>query len=199
MRTLASWILCGAALVAASGSSDAAGFPAAHVRQKVVIPSGSVDIPTYVLTEGSGTGSGSFRLPATGTGSARILLFDEGGGLLYQVRANLVRSGEFPPPGEAEQGGFHGTLSVIDGDGSEMIVAQVLGKWVLAPSGAGSFGADILVPSGETRDHHLVPVGAIAGAIRARPTDRGAEGSPGAVDRTAATLRRLTATWIVAP
>jgi len=199
MKTLARSILCGAALVAASELAVAAGIPGAHVRPKVFYPGGAVNIPTYVLPEGAGYALGSWRLPATGTGSARMMLFDEGGGLLYHVRASLIRTGENPPAGEAEQGGFQGTLSVIDGENGEMVVALVAGKFVLAANGAGSFGADILVPSSETRDAGLVAVGSIAGTIRAQPIGREGEGSPGAVERTTVAQRRLSATWIVQP
>jgi hypothetical protein len=132
-------------------------------------------------------------------GSASFLLFDEGGGLLYQVRATLIRTGEYPPPGEAEQGGFHGTLSVIESSDSEAIVAEVEGKWILEPNGAGSFGADILVAGTEGgRDHmQLVPVGAIAGTLRAAQVHRGGTGAPGALERRVAALSRLSATWVV--
>ena len=68
-------------------------------------------LPGHFIPTGSGIGAGTWRLPPTGTGSASAELFDESGSLRYVVRANLVRSGEFPPAGMPEQGGFYEALA----------------------------------------------------------------------------------------
>jgi hypothetical protein len=77
--------------------------------------------------------------------------------------------------------------------------AQVLGKWIREVDGTGSFGADILVPGSESRDHRLVAVGSIAGALRAGLPSRGATGTEGVRARGAKGLARLSASWIVEP
>jgi len=113
------------------------------------------------------------------------------------VTSTLVRAPESPPDGEAEQGGFRGTLFAIDIDGGLVPAAQVLGKWIREVDGTGSFGADILVPESESRDHRLVAVGAIAGALRTGVPRGGASGTDGLRASTTTGVARLSATWIV--
>jgi len=156
-------------------------------------------IPTYALTPGAGGGSGAYRLPAAGDGSATIQLYDEDGRILYVVSATLVRSPESPPDGEAEQGGFHGTLFVIATDGGPVAAAQVLGKWIREADGTGSIGADILVPESEDRDHRLVAVGALRAALRTGVPRGGASGTDGLRARATIGLARVSASWIVQP
>jgi hypothetical protein len=169
------------------------------MRRTGIYPPFITLVTTYVLEPGSGGGSGAYRLPPTGDGSATLQLFDDSGRVLYVVSATLVRSPESPPDGEPEQGGFLGTLFAIDVDGGLVQAAQVAGKWVREVDGTGSYGADILVPSSESRDHPLVTVGAISGALRTVVQGRGATGADGLRARKAALGARLSAIWIVKP
>jgi len=156
-------------------------------------------VSTYVLPAGSGAGAGGYRLPPTGTGSASMQLFDAKGRLRYLVRADLVRSGELPPVGEAEQGGFHGILIAVEPDGSFTEAALVMGKWVQEVDGSGTFGAEILVFRSEGRDDRLVPVGTVEGVLRARMPDTDPTGSPELKSSATAARRRLSATWHIEP
>ena len=204
MRTLSRWMITCAALVGAAAPPSAAGVAQSHVhahRARFLgpYPPFITGISTYVLEPGSGAGSGAYRLPAAGDGSAALQLFDDAGRVLYLVSATLVRSPESPPDGEAEQGGFLGTLFAIDLDGGLVPAAQVAGKWIRDVDGTGSYGADLLVPASEARDHRLVAVGAIAGALRAGVPNRGASGTEGLRARRVIGAQRMSASWIVQP
>ncbi len=180
MRTLSGWTICGAALVGAAGPARAAGVTQAHVHAHRVgfvapYPPFITRMATYVLEPGEGGGAGAYH---------------------SVVSATLHRTPP-PPKGEPDQGGFLGTLYAIDIDGGLVPAAQIAGKWVREVDGTGSFGADLLVPSSETRDHPLVAVGSIAGALRAAVPSRGASGTDGLRARSAITARRMSASWIV--
>jgi hypothetical protein len=198
MKTLAKWITCGAALVAVIGPADASVLCGRHLREKrVSSPGPATDIPNHVLEDGAGLGTGGFRIPATGSGSASLQLYDETGRLAYLVHASLVRSGEVPPAGEPEQGGFHGELILIEADGSQVPVAVILGKWIREVDGSGTFGVDILVRT-ELPEEPLVAIGTIAGELRARRPSTDPTGSPGLRKSAVTALGRVAATWVVA-
>jgi hypothetical protein len=202
MRTLSRWMICGAALVGAAVPAGAAEVAQTHAHAHRAgflgpYPPFITGIATRVLEPGSGLGAGAYRLPAVGDGSATLQLFDDDGRVHYVVTATLVRSPE--PDGEAARGGILGTLYVFDLEGRLVPAAQVAGKWVREVDGTGSFGADLLVPASESRDHRLVAVGSIAGALRSGIPSRGASGTDGLRARTAVGARRLSASWIVRP
>ena len=203
MRTLSRSMIRAAALLAAAAPALATSVahtgPMSRVGHVFPYPPFITRISTYVLAPGAGGGTGAYRLPSAGNGSATIQLYDEDGRILYVVSAVLVRAPDSPPDGEAEQGGFHGTLFAVDIDGDLVGAAQVLGKWIREPDGRGSFGADILVPESESRDHPMVAVGAIAGALRTGLPRGGASGTDDLRARATTGVARLSATWIVQP
>jgi len=181
-----------AALVAAIVPAAVLGLPG--VLQAASEP--GIGIPTRVLPEGAGLAAGSWRLPGQGSGSATLDLFGESGNLMYVVRASLLRSGEFPPEGMPEQGGFLGTLILVEADGSRSAVAEVAGKWVRESNGTGTFGADIRVRT-ERLDEPYMTIGAIEGVLRAPVASGGATGSQGVAAQQVASLARLSGTWFL--
>ena len=200
MKSLAKWIGCGAAVVLAAGSADAASVCGTHLhRRGNPLPVPTENASTYVLTEGEGAGAGGYQLPPLGNGSASVQLFDETGRLAYLIRADLVRSGEMPPAGMPEQGGFHGILIAVEADGSLTQAALVIGKWVRAADGSGTFGADIEVFRSEEREQRLVAVGAIEGVLRSRMAEADPTGAPGLRKDTTAARSRLSAVWMIDP
>jgi hypothetical protein len=192
------------AAVTAAAPAATAGIPGAHLRAPTNGGSGSTgDIPVHVLPAGSGFGSGTWQLPATGMGWASAEILDPSGRLRYVMRANLVRSGEIPPIGMPEQGGFLGVLLLVEGNSVREPVATIEGKWYRELDGSGAFGVDILVPT-EHLDHPMVDIGTIQGVLRApravsqvpRAIAR-ISGSPKIDITRASTLGRLALTWVL--
>src|SRR4029079_17332373 len=83
MRTLSRTMIRAAALVAAAAPALATTFahtgPMTRVGHVVSYPPFITRIPTYVLTPGTGGGTGAYRLPSKGGGSATLDLFCEAG------------------------------------------------------------------------------------------------------------------------
>jgi hypothetical protein len=196
MRRPARFLMSTAAILAASVPAAAGVLRGAHAIDRARTPPGAEPlIPAHALPSGAGFGAGTWRLPAAGSGYATAELRDPSGRLRYVVRADLVRSPEFPPEGMPEQGGFQGVLLAVRGRVREP-VAQVSGTWILEPDGTGAMGAAILAPS-EDVEHPLVEIGRIDGVLRApravswlvpvRATGHGG----------AATLARFSSTWAI--
>ena len=198
MRTLVSRVLFSAAILAAGVPASASQSASAHLRmRKVVATETASAIPIHLLPSGSGFGAGTWRLPATGgRGVASAELFDPSGRLRYVVRANLLRSGEIPPQGMPDAGGFYGVLLAVVGPGVREPVAQIEGSWIRQASGAGAFAASILVPT-EDLDHPLVAIGIIEGTLRAPMAVSQHLQLRRGPSQGASTLGRLSLNWTV--
>jgi hypothetical protein len=197
MKTLTRRILCSAALLAAIVPASASQRAAGHLRTRGYIATEeSMSIPDHWLPSGSGFGSGTYRLPATGAGDASAELFDASGALRYVIRASLLRSGEIPPPTMPDGGVFYGVLLVVVGRDALEPVAQIEGTWIREPSGRGAFAASILVPT-EDLDHPLVEIGLIEGTMGAPNAQSQLRHLRGTQSGGATTLGRLSMTWRV--
>jgi hypothetical protein len=204
MRTWTSRILCSAALLAALAPAFASQRPSAHLRGAAhlrtfaaLASEGGAAIPDHVIPSGSGFGSGTYRLPATGAGDAIAGLYDVSGRLRYVIRASLLRSGEIPPPRMPDGGMFYGALLAVVGRDAVEPVAQVEGTWIREPSGRGAFEASILVPT-EDIDHPLVEIGMIQGTLSAPlAVSQLMHLDATETSQRVTTLGRLAATWNV--
>jgi len=197
MRRLARFLMSPAAILAASVPAAAAVLRGAHAIERARTPPGAEPlIPAHALPSGAGFGAGTWRLPAAGSGYATAELRDPSGRLRYVVRADLVRTPEFPPEGMPEQGGFQGVLLAVRGPGLREPVAQVSGTWILEPDGSGAMGAAILAPS-EDVEHPLIEIGRIEGVLRAPRAVSRLVPLRGSGHGGAATLGRFSATWVL--
>ena len=196
MKNLARRILCGAALVAAVVPAAAAERAAAHLRMRATPDRGAIaEIPDRALPFGSGFGTGTWRLPESGAGAATARLCDPSGRLRYVLRVMLARSGEIPPAGEPDGGGFYGELLSVEGN-QRVPVAEIEGVWIRQPSGAGSFVSSILVPT-ENPDFPLVAIGMIQGTLCAPAGVSQLQHVERNGSHAVTTLGRLRLTWSI--
>jgi hypothetical protein len=184
MKRLGRLLLCGATVLFSVASVPAATGATADL------------VPILPLPIVAGLGNGTWRLPAEGTGVAEAGLYDEFGTLRYVMRADMVRSGEKPPHGMPEQGGFHGVLLAVRERGGLDRVATIAGKWIREEDGSGTFGVDILVP-GEGFEDPMKVVGTIEGVLHAPRMISWLVGSPRTATRTASALARLSLAWVI--
>jgi hypothetical protein len=196
MKNLARRCLCCAALAAVLVPAAAAERSAAHLHMRASpARAQAAAIPDHLLPFGTGFGAGTWRLPESGAGAATAQLCDPSGRVRYVVRATLARSGELPPVGSPDGGGFYGELLAVQGT-ARVPVAQIEGVWIREPGGAGSFVASILVPT-ENPDSPLEAIGMVQGTLRGPVGVSQLQLYGGGDSHAVTTLGRLTLTWSI--